>query len=263
MFAERFAAAGFHQSKFRAGFGMAEMVEGVTSGRAGPPNVDWIEVAALQRESRAVPIAPNAAGAISFVSCGPPKHGAEVRIVDPAGAVLPERSFGEIEVRCNYRMREYHRRPDLTEAAFRDEWFRSGDLGYLLGGELYVVGRKSDRIIVGGHNIAPEDIEAAAERVEGVLPGRSVAFGVHDERAGTQRVILVCERVQLDDTTQQLDLERRLRRATMQALEVTLGAVRFVERGWIIKTSSGKKARNSNRDKYLLQFGNVADAPRL
>jgi acyl-CoA synthetase (AMP-forming)/AMP-acid ligase II len=260
-FVERFAAHGFRASALRAGYGLAEMVEGVTSGQTGPPNVDWISVAALQRDARAEPMAPGAAGATAFVSSGPPKHGAEVRIVGPDGVPLSERTVGEIDVRCDYRMHEYHRRPDLTRASFREGWFRTGDLGYLVAGELYVVGRKSDLIIVGGRNLAPEEIEAVAEQVPGVLPGRTVAFGIADARSGTERVILVCESAQPEDTEQHLALERELRRAMTQALEVTLGEVRMVARGWIVKTSSGKKARCDNRDKYQREFGGPLPAP--
>jgi len=253
-FVERFGPKGFRESAFRAGYGMAEMVEGVTATRTGPPRADWIRLATLQREGRAEPVAPEAAGSAAFVSCGPPKEGAELRIVGDGGAPLPERCVGEIEVRTESMMRGYHRRPDLTAAAFRDGWFRSGDLGYLAGGELHVVGRRKDLIIVGGHNIAPDEIEAVAERVPGVLPGRVVAFGVPDERAGTDRVVLVCEVVQPEDAESLLALERELRRATVQALDLTLGDVRFVERGWIVKTSSGKKARGDNRARFLAQL---------
>ncbi len=158
-FLERFGPQGFRESSFRAGYGMAEMVEGVTASRTGPPSVDWIAVAALQRDGRAVPVVPRTPGSAAFVSCGPPKDGAALRIVDEAGVARPERRVGEIEVRTESMMKEYH----------------------------------------GGHNIAPDEIEAVAERVAGVLPGRVVAFGVPDERAGTDRVILVCEAVQPED----------------------------------------------------------------
>jgi acyl-CoA synthetase (AMP-forming)/AMP-acid ligase II len=260
-FTERFGAQGFRASALRAGYGLAEMVEGVTTGRTGPPNADWISVAALQRDARAEPADENAAGATSFVSCGVPKDGAEVRIVGSDGVPLAERHVGEIEVRCDYRMHEYHRRPDLTRAAFRDGWFRTRDLGYLVDGELYVVGRKSDIILVGGSNLAPEEIEAVAEQVPGILAGRTVAFGIADEAAGTERVILVCESAQPDDVEQRIALERQLRRALTQALEITLGEMRLVERGWIVKTSSGKRARGANRDKYREQFAAAAEAP--
>src|SRR5262249_20786783 len=154
--------------------------------------VDWIDATMLQRDGRAELVAEESAGATSFVSCGPPKDGAELRIVNGEGLILGERRVGEIEVRSEYAMREDHPRPDLTRSAFREDgWFRTGDLGYLVDAELYVVGRMSDMIIVGGHNLAPDDIEAAAERVDGTAPGRVVAFGVPDERAGTERVVLV------------------------------------------------------------------------
>jgi fatty-acyl-CoA synthase len=121
-------------------------------------------------------------------------------------------------------------------------------------GELYVVGRTSDMIIVGGEKLAPEEIEAAAERVPGVPPGRVVAFGVVDRRGGTEHVVLVCESAKPDDAEQRVAVERQLRRAVTQALGVTLGEVCFVDRGWIVKTSSGKKARGENREKYRREF---------
>ena len=259
-FSDRFAAHGFRESALRAGYGLAEMVEGVTATLEGPPRVDWISVAALQRDARAEPAPPQVEGAVSFVSCGPPKDGAEMRIVDAEGAPLEERTLGEIEVRAEYAMREYHRRPDLTQAAFRNGWFRTNDLGYVADGELYVVGRKSDLIIVGGRKLAPEEIEAVAEKVPGASPGRVVAFGAPDARGGTERVVLVCESAQPGDGEQALALERAVRRAVTQALGVTLGELRFVERGWIVKTSSGKKARRENREKYLRLFGGAGDA---
>jgi len=250
-FAARFAALGFRAESLRAGYGMAEMVEGVTAGHRGPPHVDWVNVTALQNEARAETAPPGAPGSMSFVSCGVAKDGAELRIVDGDGALLAERRVGEIEVRCEYRMREYYRRPDLTAAAFRDDgWFRSRDLGYVADGELYVVGRMSDLIIVGGRKIAAEDVEAVAERLPQIANGRSVAFGVADERAGTERLVVVCESATPDDTEQRFSVERDLRRALTQELDATLGELRLVERGWIVKTSSGKKARRSNRDKY-------------
>jgi hypothetical protein len=73
-------------------------------------------------------------------------------------------------------------------------------------------------------------------------------------------VILICESVEPEDTEHGIELERRLRRATTQALEVTLGDVRMVKRGWISKTSSGKKARGDNREKYRRQFGHTPEA---
>lgn len=258
-FAERFAAQGFHAPALRAGYGLAEMVEGVTAGLSGPPNVDWVDRAALQSEQRAVPVEPQSPGALSFVSCGVPKHGAALRIVDiDDGTDLPERRVGEIRVQCSYRMLGYHRQAELTEACFVDGWFRTRDRGYLAAGELYVVGRQSDVILVGGRNLSPEDIETVAERVLGALPGRTVAFGVASEALGTERVVLVCESVDPGDAEQRIALERRLRQALTEALDVTLGELRLVERGWIVKTSSGKKSRRLSREKYGAELAGTA-----
>ncbi len=80
-----------------------------------------------------------------------------------------------------------------TPKAFRDGWYLTGDYGYMAGGEVYVSGRKKDLIIVGGKNIYPQDLETLAMEVDGVHPGRVVAFGVFNEEAGTEEVVIVAE----------------------------------------------------------------------
>jgi len=114
-----------------------------------------------------------------------PLAGTEVAIAGARREWLPERDVGEIVLRSAYMFTGYYRRPDLTAAAIHDGWFHTGDLGYLAEGELYVCGRKKDLIIVGGRNFHPEDIESIADGVEGIRPGRCVAFGIDDERLGS------------------------------------------------------------------------------
>ena len=145
----------------------------------------------------------------------------------------------------------YYRAPELSARSFRDGWFQSGDLGYLVDGELYVTGRKTDLIICGGRNLHPEELERIADATPGLSPGRSVAFGVPDPALGSDRIVMICEATAAADTAQQLSAERTLRRAVTQQIGVTLGDVRVVERGWVVKTSSGKLARPENRRKYL------------
>ena len=82
---------------------------------------------------------------------------------------------------------------DLTEKAFHDGWYLTGDLGYLADGEVYITGRKKDLIIVGGKNVYPQDLEALASEVPGIHPGRVVAFGVFNEEMGTEEVVIVAE----------------------------------------------------------------------
>ncbi len=147
----------------------------------------------------------------------------------------------------------YYHRPDLTEKAFQDGWYLTGDLGYLANGELYVTGRKKDLIIVGGKNIYPQDLERLAGEIEGIHPGRVVSFGVFNEASGTEDVILIAE-IEHDENISDADREQlviRIRQHVTQGSDVVLRSVYLVGRNWLLKTSSGKIARSANREKYL------------
>ncbi|TLM80401.1 MAG: fatty acyl-AMP ligase, partial [Actinobacteria bacterium] len=194
-FAERFAGYGLHPAALMTCYAMAENVFAVTqAGLDGPVTLDVIDRDALQIERVARPAPGDGRAAVTMVSNGRPLANVAVRIVDAGGADLPERAVGEIALRSDCMLSEYYHRPDATEQAFLPGgWYRTGDLGYLAGGELYVSGRMKDLIIVGGKNIYPQDIEAAASQVPGVHPGRVVAFGLFDEAAGTEEVALVAE----------------------------------------------------------------------
>jgi acyl-CoA synthetase (AMP-forming)/AMP-acid ligase II len=255
-FAERFAGYGFEPRMFHCGYGMAECIEAAAATpRERPPTVDWIDLVTLQGAHRATPIAPGSAGAVPIVSCGTPNPLMNVRIAGDGGKSLDERCVGEIALQSSYMFDGYYGRPDLSAASLRDGWFFTGDLGYMAGGELYVTGRLKDLIIVGGRNIYPEDVELAAEEVEGTHPGRTVAFGIADELAGTERVILVCEIPPDTGAEDKTAVERRLRQHVVSRLDVALGQVHFAPPGWIIKSSSGKKSRPANREKYLGAIG--------
>ena len=123
---------------------------------------------------------------------------------------------------------------------------------------MYVIGRKKDLIIVGGKNIFPQDLENLAYTVEGIHPGRAVAFGVMNEKLGTEEVVIVAEmEAGLEMIRRSArELEGKIRLAVIQGSEITPRVVKVVPPPWILKTSSGKTARAANRDKYLSQFGN-------
>ena len=124
-------------------------------------------------------------------------------------------------------------------------------MGYLADGQLYVPGRKDDLIIVGGKNIYPNDLEAIANEVPGVRPGRAVAFGVPDPRMGTDEAVMVCEVDPSAGPQGARRIESELRRRIARQTEVTLHDVRLMDRPWLIKTSSGKLARAANRERHL------------
>jgi acyl-CoA synthetase (AMP-forming)/AMP-acid ligase II len=231
---------------------MAENVFAVTqAGLDGPVRLDVIDRDALQTGRVARPAANDGRAALTMVSNGRPLPNATVRIVDGEGRDLPERAVGEIALRSDCMLTEYYHRPDATEQAFLPGgWYRTGDLGYLAEGELYVSGRMKDLIIVGGKNIYPQDIEAAASQVPGVHPGRVVAFGLFDEAAGTEEVALVAE-VEVEGEVEREALADSIRQAVTRSTAVALRRLHLVEPGWIIKTSSGKTARLANKERYL------------
>jgi fatty-acyl-CoA synthase len=137
----------------------------------------------------------------------------------------------------------------------KDGWFHSGDIGYMVDGNVYVSGRMKDMIIVGGKNIFPQDLEAIANNVTGVHPGRVVVFGVVDIKLGSEGIIMVCE-LEADHTSEEEKnrIESDIRQRIVRETEVVLKELRLVDKRWLIKTSSGKIARNDNREKYLRIF---------
>jgi acyl-CoA synthetase (AMP-forming)/AMP-acid ligase II len=255
MFLEKFAPYGFKASALTVSYAMAENTFAVTqSPLEQPAPLDWINIARLQEERLAQPAQPGADGAVSMVSCGFPIEGTEVGVVDEKGDFLPERHVGEIVLRSDCMLMEYYKRPDITAETIKDGWYFTGDMGYLADNQLYVSGRKKDLIIVGGKNIYPQDLEAIANQVPGIYPGRAVAFGLFDERLGSEAIVVVCELQTGEEQREPQDIERDLRQRIVQQTEVTLADVRLVDGRWLIKTSSGKIARGDNRDKYLQEF---------
>lgn len=261
LFRHHFAAYGFSGSALATCYAMAENTFAVTQSEpALPPNVDWVDRRLLQYGT-ALPAQADLDAATPVVSCGTPIDGTEVGVVGPAREWLAPRTIGEIVIRSNCMLREYYHQPEITQDALWGEWYCTGDMGYLADGQLYVTGRKKDLIIVGGKNIYPQDLEAIASSVDGIYPGRVVAFGVDDERLGTEGIAMVCELREVRGEVELQQIERELRRRVAQELDVTLTDVRMVEDRWLLKTSSGKIARAANRDKYLDAWRRVAEAP--
>lgn len=254
-FHARFAGYGLKPNAVKSAYGMAEVVQSATICPLDEsPRADKVQRDALLVGQRAVP-AIDGEESVTVVSCGVPLPRTQVRIADDEYRVLPERYVGEIMLRSSAMLTGYYHRPDLTAQALHDGWFASGDLGYLADGQLYVCGRKKDLMISAGKNLYPQDLEEIANRVPGVYEGRAVAFGIPDRELGSERLYLVCELRAQADPAAALEIEREIRRRVTRTLDVTLAAVRFVEKGWVVKTSNGKLARGANRDKYLQFFG--------
>jgi acyl-CoA synthetase (AMP-forming)/AMP-acid ligase II len=252
-FAARFAPYGLRPEALATSYGMAENVFAITQGGiTAPVMIDWIDGGLLAEGGLAQPLAA-ADGGAPRVSVGRPIANTEVCILDDHGALLPERHLGEVAMRSTSMLTGYYHRPDLDAAAFHDGWFLTGDLGYLAAGEVYITGRKKDVIIVAGKNIYPQDLERLAGEVTGVHPGRVVAFGVFDEAAGTEEVVLLAE---LDAAPEaQAQIETAIQERVTRGSDIAVRRVHGLPRGWLLKTSSGKIARAANREKFLAEFG--------
>ncbi len=257
-FAARFAPCGLDPRALTTSYAMAENVFAVTQGGIDAPvNVDEVDLIALQEEGMARAAAAGRPAA-RLLSCGAAVSGTEVRVLGAGDEPLPERRVGELAVRSNCMLAGYYNRPEESARVFADGWYRTGDLGYLAGGEVYVSGRKKDLLIVGGRNVFPQDLEALASEVPGVHPGRVAAFGVFNEAQGTEEAALVAEVDLPEEQRGEEDacraLEDAIRLAVNRGSAVSLRYIRLVGARWLVKTSSGKTARSANRDKFLAEL---------
>jgi fatty-acyl-CoA synthase len=249
-FLDRFGTIGVRPDQMAVSYAMAENVFAVTQTALGSyPHLDLVDRSTLLAEGRAVPVVHGGDGARTNVSCGPPIPGVNVRV---AGG-LPDRHVGEIQVRSHCMLTGYHGRAELDADIFEDGWYRTGDLGYLADGEVYIVGRKKDLIVTGGRNVYPHDLEAVVDEVQGVHPGRVVAFGVSDESEGTELVVVVAE-VETEDPAERSSIAGAIRKTLSQKTGIVANYVELVGPRWLLKTSSGKVARAANRERWLAQW---------
>jgi acyl-CoA synthetase (AMP-forming)/AMP-acid ligase II len=258
MFAERFRPYGVDIDRLSVCYAMAETVFGVSQTPIGEPaRIDVVERAVLRGENVARPPRKNGPGVERLVSSGRPIPGMQVQVVDADRNPMPDRQVGEIAVRSSYMLTEYYHRPDATEAAFHKGWYLTGDMGYITDGEIFVLGRKKDMLIVGGRNIYPQDLEALASMVDGVHPGRVAAFGIPNPDMGTEDAGLVAE-VDTNDDKSLNRIRAAIRRVISAGSDITVRYIWLVPRGWLIKTSSGKVSRSANREKILQVHPEVA-----
>lgn len=252
-FYDRFKDYGLRWEALQTSYAMAENVFGVTQSRLGSePTVHEIDREAFMVE-RVAKSPFDGRPSMKMLSSGYPLENVEIRILDEHGNVLPERFIGEIALKSDCMLTGYYNRSDLTEKAFRDGWYVTGDYGYMADGEIFVSGRKKDMIIVGGRNVYPQDLEALTYEVPGVHAGRSVAFGLFNEEQGTEDVVIIAE-VDSEDPLEQQKIADAIRLHVTKNSAIALRHVKVVDPKWIIKTSSGKTARSANREKFLKEL---------
>jgi acyl carrier protein len=249
-FIDRLAPLGFRRQAMMPVYGLAECSVALTfPPLERGPLIDTVDRQALADSGRAVPVAPDAPGAKHLVACGRPLPRHEVRIVDDADRELPDREVGHIQFRGPSATGGYLRNPEATARLFHGDWLDTGDLGYVRDGDLYVTGRAKDIIIKAGRNIYPEELEEAAGAIDGIRAGNVAAFGVADEAAGGERLVVLAE------TRKAGEENRRRLVAAIEALATDLTGmpadeVVLAPPNTVLKTSSGKIRRDACRQLY-------------
>jgi fatty-acyl-CoA synthase len=238
-FSETFAAAGFRAKSFVPSYGLAEHSVAVALALDGL-HVDVVDAERLVRDAIAAPVV-NGSPSVRLVGCGRAFPGHALRVVDERMHELPERHVGAIVVRGPSVMRGY-----FEEAAgdvLQGGWLRTGDLGYLANGELYVCGRTRDVIIRQGRKYHPADLEATIADLRGVPLSGVVVFGVSqiDEPDAVVAVIEARASMRADE------VEERVRRRIRETAGLEIDRIVVTSPGTIPRTTSGKVRRAETR----------------
>jgi acyl-CoA synthetase (AMP-forming)/AMP-acid ligase II len=253
-FTAAFRPSGLQPHVLQSSYAMAETVFAITqSGTTAQPDPRriWLDGETFSKKQMAVPVCQATEGAICFVSSGTCLPGSQVRVVSASGEELPPGGVGEILIRSDCLFDGYYNRPDLTEKALRDGWYCSGDLGFYLDGELYVIGRMKDLIIVAGKNIYPQDVEEIVSNHPAIHDGRVIAFGHYNPDLGTEEIIIAAEVTKEEYLGDSIGIERELKNAVVAELGVAARSVYLKPPRWIVKSTAGKPARSTTRQKLL------------
>ncbi|UVK81658.1 non-ribosomal peptide synthetase [Pseudomonas sichuanensis] len=246
-FADKFARCGFQASSFFASYGLAEATLFVSGSRRG----QGIGALELDAEAFAANRAEPGQGSV-LMSCGYPQPGHAVRIVEPQQLqVLGDNQVGEIWAGGPSIALGYWRNPEASARTFVEmdgqTWLRTGDLGFMRDGEVFVTGRLKDMLIVRGQNLYPQDLEKTLEREVDVLrKGRVAVFAVDDQgEEGIGVAVEISRNVQKTHTPEVLI--NTLRRVIADACRQAPAAVLLLNPGALPKTSSGKLQRSACR----------------
>lgn len=238
-FRARFEPNGFRPDAPMPVYGMAEATLAVTF-----PSLEekmqtlGVDRDALERDRRAIPMD----GGDRVVSVGRPVAGMSVEVVGEDGRVLPERMIGDIRVSGPSLMDGYFGNEQASAEAIVDGWLRTGDLGFVEGGRLFVTGREKELIIKGGRNLYPYDVERVAGDVDGVRQGGVAAFGRTNPETGTEDLVVIAETSHSDSARREA-IAKAVRGELLTVLGVKADEIRFCGVGKVPRTTSGKIRR--------------------
>ncbi len=234
-FRERFAAWGLRPEALTPVYGLSEASLAVTFSDPLTPfrTVRFERGSLAQGEARPASEQQPAERAVEMVSVGRPLTGFQVQIRSREGALLPEAALGHIHVAGPSLTSGYLNR---DESPVREGWLDTGDLGFLMDGELYITGRAKDVLILRGRNHAPQEIEHAVDAVEGVRTGCAAAVAELSEEG--ERLLVFVEVREPTPT-----LAEDCRKAVLGSTGLDPGLVVLLEAGTLPRTSSGKIRR--------------------
>ena len=198
--------------------------------------------------SQVVPVAKSAPDAIELMSEGKPIPYSKILIAKDDDSPMPDEHVGNVYIGGENVTRGYFENPEANAASITtDGWVRTGDLGFIHQGELYISGRAKEIIFVNGQNYYPHDLENIAQRVEGLELGKVVAAGVR--RQGEQTESLVVFVLHRSDMKEFLPVANQVSRLINENTGVEVDEVVPVKR--IPKTTSGKIQRHLLEESYV------------
>jgi len=245
-FVDCFDEAGFKASAFCPSYGLAEATLAVSLMPPGEGiRVELVEETELSGGTNGSD-RPKRFRAV--VNCGRPVTGMQIEVRSADGEVMADRGIGKVFVRGSSVMHSYFRDPESTAACLTDGWLDTGDMGYMSGGYIFIVGRAKDMIIINGRNHWPQDIEWAVEQLPGFKSGDIAAFAITGPSGEETPAVLVHCRVSDPQERGRLrdDIRERVRAITGISPVVELIPPRTLPR-----TSSGKLSRTKARSLYL------------
>lgn len=243
-FVETFAPCGFSPNALMPCYGMAEATLAIAFDDLSRPMTSVRIDRETYESEKVAKKATDGKEAIELVSVGRSFAGHEVGIQGPGGELLPAGEVGEIVFRGPSVTAGYFQNEEATKALLEGGWLHTGDLGFVLDGELYISGRKKDLIILNGRNYYPQAIEWEVEQVEGTRKGNAVAFAVRGEN--TEELVVVAETKVADKAK----LAEAIKRHLQTSLGLTAKEVVLVGSGALPKTSSGKLQRQKTKHQY-------------
>ncbi len=245
-FVNAFAPAGFKASAFLPSYGLAEATLAVTIMPPGEGiRVELVEEERLSGTPRDL---SRPARYRAIVNCGKAVKDMAIEIRGESGHVLPDHHIGKVWCKGPSVMVGYFRDPEATEACMQDGWLDTGDMGYLVDGYLFIVGRAKDMIIINGKNHWPQDIEWAVEQLPGFNHGDIAAFSVETETGEESVAVLVHCRV--SDPVERQKLHDTIRDKVRSILGHS-AIVELVPPRTLPRTSSGKLSRARAKKQYL------------